>query len=355
MSKKAKLAFTLAGVLTASMVLTGCGLFGKDKESVDPPGEITHTKEGEEVENSSETTADETAEETADMEMRDLYLVDKNGYVVAQSIPLPKTKSVAKQVLSYLVTDGPISEKIPNGFRTVIPAGTEVDVDIKDGVAVVDFSEEFSDYQEADEKSILQSVTWTLTQFDSVDSVELRVNGHPLTEMPVGKTPISEEGLTRADGINTDMANVADITNTRPVTVYYLSQAEDEPYYVPVTKRVSNTETNDVAAVIKQLVDGPGLQTTLSTALFNDVKLMDEPKIEDGNVVLNFNESILENSDSKMISDTTLRSIVLSLTEQKDIKSVSISVDGNSEIVNEDGESLTAPVTRPEKVNTASF
>lgn len=350
MSKKAKLAFTLAGVLTASMVLTGCGLFGKDKESVDPPGEVTHMQEGEDAE-----TTSETAKETADMEMRDLYLVDKNGYVVAQSIPLPKTESVAKQVLSYLVTDGPISEVIPNGFRTVIPAGTEVDVDIKDGVAVVDFSEEFSDYDEADEQNILQSITWTLTQFDSVDSVELKVNGYALNEMPVGETPISEEGLTRADGINTDVSNVADITNTRPVTVYYLAQAEDDPYYVPVTKRISNTEKDDVAAVINQLVDGPGLQSALSTALFNGVKLLEEPTVEDGNVVLDFNESILEDSDSNIISDATLSSIVLSLTEQADIESVSIKVNGKDEIVNEDGEALTAPVNRPEKVNVGSF
>lgn len=351
MSKKAKMAFTLAGVLTASIALSGCGLFGKDKESMDPPGEVTHMQEGEDV----ESTTDETTQETADTQMRDIYLVDKNGYVVSQSIPMPKTESVAKQVLSYLVTDGPISGVIPNGFRTVIPAGTEVDVDIQDGVAVADFSEEFSDYNEADEQSILQSITWTLTQFDSVDSVELRVNGYALEEMPVAKTPISENGLTRADGINTEFSDVADITNTRPVTVYYLSQADDDPYYVPVTKRVSNNEKDDVAAVINQLVDGPGLQSTLSTALFNGVKLVDEPKVEDGNVVLDFNESILENSDSNIISDATLSSIVLSLTEQKDIKGVSIKVNGKDEVVNEEGEALTAPVSRPEKVNVGSF
>ncbi len=185
--------------------------------------------------------------------------------------------------------------------------------------------------------------------------MELRVNGYALKEMPVGGTPISEDGLTRADGINTDASNVADITNTRPVTVYYLSQAEGDPYYVPVTKRISNTEEDDVAAVINQLVDGPGLQTALSTALFNGVKLVDEPTVEDGNVVLDFNESILESSDSNMISDAALSSIVLSLTEQEDIKSVSIKVNGHNEIVKEDGEALTAPVNRPEKVNVGSF
>ena len=33
-----------------------------------------------------------------------------------------------------------------------------------------------------------------------------------------------------------------DITNTRPVTVYYIGGEKEQYYYVPVTKRVSNNE-----------------------------------------------------------------------------------------------------------------
>ncbi len=51
------------------------------------------------------------------------------------------------------------------------------------------------------------------------------MNGHPLTEMPVNGTPISEN-LSRATGINIDTAGVIDITNTKPVTVYYIGGEE---------------------------------------------------------------------------------------------------------------------------------
>ncbi|MBS4176160.1 GerMN domain-containing protein [Lederbergia citrea] len=353
MSKRSNVALTASAVLAASMFLSGCGLFGKEKESLDPPKEVSYLKEGEKLDASPDT---ETAgEEKAETVMQDVYLIDRNGLVVAQTLPLPKTESVAKQALRYLVADGPVTDILPNGFRTVLPAGTEVDVDIDDGKAVVDFSEEFSSYDVKDEKKILQAVTWTLTQFDSVKTVELRVNGYPLTEMPVGKTPISPDGLSRADGINTENADAADITNTRPVTVYYLAQGSEDHYYVPVTRRIANTEKDDVVAVINQLVEGPGMQSELISALMDDVKLMENPKIENGNVVLNFNEAILGPSENKVIADATLRSIVLSLTEQPDIESVSVMVDGSSDLVNEEGESLTAPVTRPEKVNTGSF
>ncbi|MGD6840770.1 GerMN domain-containing protein, partial [Bacillus thuringiensis] len=130
--------------------------------------------------------------------------------------------SVAKQAIEYLVKNGPVENVLPNGFRAVLPADTQVTVDIKEGTAIADFSPEFNNYQPEDEQRILQSVTWTLTQFDSVEKVELRVNGYPLTEMPVNGTPIDEKGLTRKVGINVDTSGVVDPTSTKPLTVYYV-------------------------------------------------------------------------------------------------------------------------------------
>ena len=352
MSKRAY-AVLAVFILLASVLTAGCGLFGKGKESLDPPKEVSHLKEGEDLNASPD--AETVGDEQTDTMMVDLYLIDRNGFVVSQTLPLPKTESIAKQALEYFVADGKVSEMLPNGFRTVLPANTEVDVDIQEGKAIVDFSEEFADYEPKDEKSILQAVTWTLTQFESVDSVELRVNGYPLTEMPVNKTPISQEGLSRADGINTGLSDAADITNTRPLTVYFMAQSDDDFYYVPVTRRVDNTEKDDVAAAINELIEGPGMQTALVSGLIGDIKLMEAPKVTDGNVVLNFNEEVLGSSEGNIISDVTLRSLVLSLTEQSDIKSVSVMVNGSAELVNEEGESLTEPVLRPEKVNRVSF
>lgn len=355
MSKYTRIAITTAAVLATSVFLSGCGLFGKDKEALDPPPKqnVSHLDENEDLDSLTDTET--SGEEQVEAVMTDLYLIDKNGLVVGQSLPLPKTNSVAKQALEYLVADGKISDILPNGFRTVLPAGTNVDVDIQDGKAIVDFSEEFKNYQASDEQKILQAVTWTLTQFDTVDSVELRVNGYPLTEMPVGGTPISEDGLTRADGINTGFADVVDVTNTRPLTVYYLAQGLDNYYYVPVTTRVSNLEEDNIKAVIDQLVEGPTLEASLMTVLDGDALLLDDPTIKDGVVTLNFNEEILGNSETKEISTETLQSLVLSLTEQPGIESVAVMVNGDGGLVNEDGEELTEPVTRPEKVNTGSF
>lgn len=353
MSKKTNVAI-VSTLLASSLFLGGCGLFGEGKKDVDPPQKETIVDDGASLENNSNKETVKTQDTGLDQTvMTELYLIDKNGYVVPQSIALPNSKAVAKQALQYLVTNGPVSNLLPDGFRAVLPADTQVDVDInKKGLATVDFSPEFATYKAEDEKKILDAVTWTLTQFDVVKDIKLQVNGHALTEMPVNKTPISKT-LSRESGINMDTSNVSDITNTMPLTVYYLGGKEDNYYFVPVTKRISTLEDNIPEAVVKELAQDPS--SNLVTEFMADLSLINEPTIKDGKAILNFNESIYGSFKEQTVSQRLLDALVLSLTEQTGIKSVEVQVNGKASLKTEDGKDLSEPVSRPEKVNSTSL
>jgi germination protein M len=339
----------VTAVFASTLLLSGCGLFGNEEQKkVDPPKQVTVT----DTNPTKETTG--KSEEVEGAVKTELYLINKDGYVVPQTLTLPKTTSVAKQALEHLVANGPVQDMLPNDFRAVLPEETQISVNIKDGVAVVDFSKEFKNYQPEDERKILESITWTLTQFDTIEKVKLQMNGHELTEMPVNGTPISEN-LSRTTGINLDTADVMDITNTKPVTVYYIGGEENAYYYVPVTKRVNTSEKNNIVAIVNELVKGPNSKSNLASEFMPDVELLEAPKIEDGKVTLNFNESIYGSFEEKIVSQHLLNALVLSLTEQKGIESVAITVDGKAELVDDKGVKLSEPVTRPEKVNTGSF
>ncbi|NRG45206.1 GerMN domain-containing protein [Bacillus sp. CRN 9] len=355
MSFNKKTTIVVSAVLVSSALLSGCGLFGggDKKEKIDPPQTVSYEDEDVVTEESTEDADQGTEEAETSTVKTELYLIDNNGYVVSQVLDLPKTNSVAKQALEHLVEDGPVTEVLPNNFRAVLPAGTKVSVDIKKDVANVDFSKEFSEYKPEDEMRILQAVTWTLTQFDGVEKVKMTLNGNEMDEMPVNGTPIGET-TSRAIGINFDHSLVTDISNTKPVTVYYLGGEEGNYYYVPVTKRVSNKNENNIEAVVAELVKGPGAGTNLSPSLAKEVELLEKPEMKDGVVTLNFNEAIYSSFEDKYVSVNLLNALVLSLTEQKGIESVAVQVDGNADIVNEDGKKLE-PVTRPENVNTGSF
>ncbi|MBD3108392.1 GerMN domain-containing protein [Bacillus sp. AGMB 02131] len=347
-------------LLSFAIILGGCGLLKGGNQEIDPPQSESIIEDESALEESGVETEDKDvsdSKETADQSvMTELYLIDKNGYVVPQTIALPSQQGVAKQALEHLVADGPVTDLLPNGFRAVLPAGTQVDVDIKDGKATVDFSKEFANYNSEDELKILQAVTWTLTQFDSVETVKLQMNGHELKEMPVNKTPISEN-LTRANGINIDTSSTVDITNSTAMTLYYLGGDDSNYYYVPVTKRVDVKGNDMVSAVVKELVKGPGSSSKLLTEFMPDVALLTEPKIDkkEAKISLNFNENIYGSFDENIVSQSLIDVLVLSLTEQKGIESVEVLVNGKASLVTEDGKELSAPVNRPEKVNRSSL
>jgi germination protein M len=336
-------------LLSVSLLVTGCGLGGKDAgKELDPP-KVNYVEEGQSLDKKNKAVS---AEKT---HKRQLFLFDSNGMVVPQVLALPKNDETAKQVLQYLVKDGPITNLIPNGFQAVLPADTEVlSVQIKNGTATANFSKEFTEYKAGDETKILQAITYTLTQFDNIKKVKIQIEGKNQNAMPVNQTPVGE-GVSRLDGINLENGNVADITNSELVTLYFLAQTQDQTYYVPVTRRIAKQGTDLVTATIEQLIDGPSTQSKLLTDFRTDVKLLSTPLMKDGVVTLNFNGALLDNKEESMITDEVLNSIVLSLTELPEVKKVAIQVDGKSAIFNEKGKELTAPVSRPKDVNTGEF
>lgn len=344
-------------ILASSLFLSGCGLFGAgEKKEIDPPKDVSLVEDEsslEEPKGEEQPVVEGEDAATEQTVKTELYLIDKSGYVVPQTLELPKSEAVAKQALDYLVNNGPVTDKLPNGFRAVIPADTSISVNITEGVAVADFSPEFKNYQKEDELKILQAITWTLTQFDSVDKIQLRINGEDINEMPVNGTPI-DDNISRASGINIDASDVVDISNSKALTVYYIGGNEEYSYYVPVTRRVSEKESDNVTAAIQELTKGPA-GSNLQTSFMSDVALLDQPKVADGKVVLNFNENILGSFKEKKVSQDVLDALVLSLTEQKGIESVEVQVKGSSDLLNEEGKPLSEPVIRPEKVNTGSF
>lgn len=349
----------MALLVSIPLILSGCGLSmaSKDQNSNSKP-KIHYVKPGDSLnqpkDSNKKTKSSSSSEQTA---ARKLYLVDKNGLVVPQTfqLPVPKGGEVAKQALQYLVKGGPITNLLPNGFQTVLPAGTDVKgANLKDHVLTVNFTKSFKNYQPRLEKQILQSITWTATQFQNIDRVKLEVNGVMLKKMPRNGTPIGDNGLTRANGINKELGNVVDVNGTEPVTLYYPDQIGNHFYYVPVSTRISIGK-NKVAAAVNELLNGPAAGSQLLNVFSKDVQLIGKPYVHNHVVTLNFNKNIYSNPKKHVISNKELDTILLSLTSQYGIKKVSIQVNGQNSARTEGGKSLSKPVSRPQNVNTVGL
>ncbi|WP_035186504.1 GerMN domain-containing protein [Alteribacter aurantiacus] len=329
---------------------------GMEEDEYDEKGGMMQDNDMDQEEMHSDDEMEEKGGEMmSETAMRELYLMDKNGMVTPQTFALPESGDELEQSLSYLVKDGPVTELLPNGFQAVLPAGTEVlDAEVtRDGTAVVDFSVDFTDYRPEDELRILQSVTWTATQFEDVERVQIKINGEDQQVMPQNGTPIAE-GYSRAHGINLETGSVSDLSNTKAVTVYFLSQNEEQTYYVPVTRRVpASVDTH--TAVVDELLKGPDMLTSLLTDFRSEAELVEKPRVRNGTVTLNFNEGVLSQLEGTAVSEHVVNMLVLSLTEQEDVEQVAIEVNDNDELMVSTGDMLTAPVTRPETVNTGKY
>lgn len=337
----------LVGVCCSLLPLAACFQGEQSSVEIDPPENAQAVSEGQG--DAQEVTQEEdNAAEGLDTVARQLYLIDTNGMVASQILELPLIESneVAAQVLEYLVVDGPVSEMLPNGFRAVLPAGTEVlGLDLQDdGTMIVDLSEEFKEYAAEDEVKVIESITHTLTQFDSVERVQLWMNGHPLDEMPVNGTPIGK-GYSKANGINVAGADVTDFMNSEAVIMYYPAEHQENRYYIPVTQYVDSLEKNKYQSIIDSLIDGPGLDTNVVHVFNGGATLVEEPLLNDGILELTFNEAILQDAEASIIADEVVETIVRTLTAQEQIDAVDIKVESKEQINNENGEAYSEPVT----------
>ncbi|MFV9511102.1 GerMN domain-containing protein [Tepidibacillus sp. LV47] len=336
----------------AFILLSGCGIFGPEETSkeIDPPPALdvkdnTGTLDVTTKENEEATTADQKEQVKFT-----IYFFDEKGDVVPYTMDIPKVEGIGQEVLKYMTIGGPAEGKIPQGFKPVLPKGTKATMNVKadQKLAIVDFSKEFLSYEAksaADEKKILDAITWTLTEFPTIDQVEIRVNGYPLESMPTWKTPIVGP-LSRADGINLELGNNIKIGQTTPVTLYFYRSTGNKEYLVPVTRMVQ--KTNDLAkATLEQLVIGPKVGSGLTSPILPSTKILDV-KLDRQVVIANFDEQIL--GPNHELTNRELDILVWSLTENTGAKSIQIKVNGKTEGLK---GNLAKPITRPEKINAS--
>ncbi|MFD2628761.1 GerMN domain-containing protein [Oceanobacillus kapialis] len=339
----------LTGSITMALLLSGCFQGEQSLEDMDPPQNAEPVDNLENGENSEGVSDEGEQTEVSETVPRQLYLVDANGMVAAQTIelPNPESKEVASQVLEYLVKGGPVTSMLPNGFQAVLPEGTQIlGVNLQeDGTIVVDFSEEFKDYEAKEELQILESITHTLTQFDNVNTVQLQINGHAVKEMPVNGTPVGE-GYSRANGINVTDTDTVDLINSKAVTMYYPTQHDENRYYVPVTQYVETDNEDIYSSIVESLLDGPGFNTNVQHVFNPTTLLKGEPTLQEGVLDLTFSQDILLEEGTGVISDEVMETLVRTLTEQEGIEAVDVKVENVEQIMNENGETYEEPVTK---------
>lgn len=337
------------------ILMSGCSLIGLGDSSdssgskgIDPPpiGSIEDV-----MANTMETTEHQKPVQPTTVsdkvESRTIYAKDVHGMIAPVTLKLPQSQTPAQMVLEYMVADGPGSKLLPKGFASLLPNGTKVlGMTInKEKLATVDFSKELLQYNEADERKMLEGITWALTTFADVNYVQLRVEGKDLTELPKKGTPL-DGPVSRSIGINIEKLPEVDFGQTKAVTLYFMSGNEDYSYYVPVTRHIKRTD-QVAEAVMEQLIKGP-LTPELLTSTINKTTSVLQIDPTDDVITVNLTGML---DDNQKVSSEALNSVILSLTENTNASKVQIMIDGEVKFTSTDKMNYSKPVTRPIHLN----
>ena len=141
---------------------------------------------------------DEVPPDSAEPQYVRIYLV-RDGLLGTALREIPATQAVATAALRELLGGATEAER-GYGLTSAVPEGTELlGIEIKDGTARVDLSGSFDDGGGSLSMSLrLGQVVFTLTQFSTVQRVELWMEGAPV-EVFSGEGLIIDAPMTRAD------------------------------------------------------------------------------------------------------------------------------------------------------------
>lgn len=240
-----------------------------------------------------------------------LYYRDEKGFVIPVMRRIPWEEGIAKSAVGQLVDRPVVREDLSTiGLLPVLPAGTEIiGMSINEGLCKVDFSNELLSYSsELEEKSIVQAIIYTLTEFETIDQVQIMVEGDIINKLTYG-TKIGEP-LERA---NINLAYELSQENI-PVVVYYKGTTNgEETFFVPVTKGTNAMKVDIKSALVALLEGAPddsGLYSEIPFgATINDVY------VKEGVAYIDFSEEIKHMPESPVHQQSLVYELGLTLRE----------------------------------------
>ena len=251
-----------------------------------------------------------------------IYLLNSDGYLVKSRILLESSdlEKKIREILGQLTVQD--DNYFPKGLFPYIPKNTKIlNVLCGEKQVSIDFSKEFLDMSVDLEKQIISGIVYSILDLDDINEVILLVEGQVLNEYPNTHEELPSP-LTRDIGINKEY-HITSRNDISKVVVYYLSEIDDDLYYVPVTKYV-NDERDKIKIIIDELSSSYIYEANLMSFLHSNVELLDY--YEQENVLfLNFNDYLFDSTDK--VLEEVLYSIAYSVFANYDVSTVMFEVN----------------------------
>lgn len=248
-----------------------------------------------------------------------LYYLTDEGYLLPVTAAVPQQAGIAKACLAKMTDSEETRAALSkNGLKAVIPQGTEVQISIQNGEARVNLLNlpVMPDYDS--EQQLFAAIVNTLTEFDSIETVSVFLNGCCDTTAN-GSLPPQKHGKY---AINVENAEIATAGSAKPLTLYFPN--ESGSLMIPVTRYAE--EDSNLYACIQQLAAGTTLHGL--RRCFPENTLVLGAVIENGVLTVNLSsdfETVAK--DSGLLSLAT-QSVLLTALPYGSINEVHFAVNG---------------------------
>ena len=130
---------------------------------------------------------------------RKVYLLDENKYLIPLSIDVSSKEHLVDEIYT-VVSD--LRDLEIEGFTSVIASDVKINkIELENGILNIDFSKEFLNYQSDLEEKIIESLTWSVMDFNEVKGLTISVDGVKLEKMPINGLKLPDV-LNKEIGIN---------------------------------------------------------------------------------------------------------------------------------------------------------
>ena len=258
-----------------------------------------------------------------------IYLIDKNDYVSRTMINIKSKEKEAKaiELINALINGTDKNRYLPNGFISYIPSGTIINnIKINGDKITIDFNENFLNIKELKEEKMIESIVYTLTEIDGINSVEILINGNSLNKLPISGKSIPPI-LDRSIGINKKL-RTGSFKDTQDVTTYFINRYNNDLYFVPVTI-VTDDNSEKIEIIIKELESKDNIDSNLATYIEAGT-ILQNYQILENEFNMEFNNVILSGLDK--IDEEVIYGLALSIRDNYGIDKISIDVN-NKQII----------------------
>lgn len=275
-----------------------------------------------------------------------VFYQDKEGFLIPVTRWIQLQQGIARAALSLTIDSAVNREELAYyGVYPVLPEGTGIlGIDIRDGVATVDFDRHVLNYgSAAAERNIVASIVYTLTGFKTVERVRILINGYEQGVLKFG-TDISGTAGREDIAVNADVSAKED--GAYKADIFLFRQANEQfTYLVPVSIADGESAGDLPGSLVRRL-----LSENAEGGLYNEMpsgaELL-EWNMNEGVLTLNFSKSFTAYGGNSK-EEAILKQLAYTAGQIENIKGLRIMIEGAAAQLPEGtdiSDGLSIPVT----------